>query len=296
MKRVFAVIMITLLSVCIAVALGEGYNISSDNEEHFALLLAHLVRAYEQPSESDDQTIDADLMAIQSVRASDYDVAFAIADHWRRVYLNSDYSLYMYSGEDSATALEATGIEDKPSHAIVVLGYELLNGEMTDELRGRCDAAAAVARFCPNAILVCSGGPTGDNNPEGHTEAGLMRDYLVDQKGIDAARIKIDTRAMTTVDNALNTFEILRSNGVKTMTIVTSGYHQRWGQAIYNAVGALYRQENGYQAEIVGNYCCDIPPSNAMFEQDDRICARQLGKLLGLSKPVLEKLKSVLPV
>ena len=44
--------------------------------------------------------------------------------------------------------------------------------------------AAIAARVFPDSILVCSGGATGDNNPERHTEAGLMKQYLAGTCGI----------------------------------------------------------------------------------------------------------------
>ena len=66
-------------------------------------------------------------------------VAAAIAEHWEKVWLDPDYRLFLY-GTDDPSALPVTG-----KHAFVVLGFRLQNGEMTDELKGRCDAAAAAA-------------------------------------------------------------------------------------------------------------------------------------------------------
>ena len=164
---------------------------------------------------------------------------------------------------------------------------------MTAELAGRCDAAAAVARSFPGAIVVCSGGATGENNPEGHTEAGLMKEYLSENCGIDTERIFIDEKAMTTAENAVNTFEILREQRIKTMTIVTSAYHQRWGQAVYNAVGALFRQRYGFDVRVVGNYCLDIEPSVEMYRMDDRIAVMQIAQILGLPPDVMRSLPSL---
>ena len=215
---------------------------------------------------------------------SDYAVARAIADHWRQVYLDPAYSLCCHGDGPLAPELAEVNIPDDGSHAFVVLGYELLDGEMTEELKGRCEAAAAAARSFPKTILVCSGGATGPNNPEQHTEAGLMKQYLVEECGISADRIFTDERAMTTAENAVNTFAILKEQGVASMTIVTSSYHQRWGQVLYNALAALYEQQYGYRARLIGNYCFEIEPSVDMFRQDDRIAISQLRGILGLSK------------
>ena len=263
-----------------------------DDAAAFAALLTDLVNAYETPSEGDGQRIEADLAAIRAVSEEDYLTARSIADHWRAVYLDPGYELCLYHGDGAAPELRGSGIPNSGSHAIVVLGYELKDGRMQPELEGRCEAAAAAARAFPETILVCSGGATGGNNPDKNTEAGLMKRYLAEVCGIDPARIFIDERAMTTAENAVNTFEILRREGVRTVTIVTSAYHQRWGQALYNAVGALYRQRMGCDVEIVGNYCYDIEPSVSIYELDDRIAVRQMAGILGLPEEAVAALPS----
>lgn len=254
--------------------------ISAANADNVNGLLNDLLKAHQSAAAEDARQIEEDLNAIRAVDSRDYEIAKAIAEHWRKVYLDPDYELCLYQGEERAEALRDFGVQDSPAHAFVVLGYELMNGEMQPELMSRCDAAAAAARAFPSTILVCSGGATGANNPQGHTEAGSMKAYLTERCGIDASRIFTDEQAMTTAENAVNTFEILRKQGVRTMTIVTSGYHQRWGQALYNAVGALYRQRAGYDVEIVGNYSCDV--ENARFQNDDQIAVMQIAGILQL--------------
>jgi len=284
MKRIIAAALAVLLTWAGTLAAAQTRWISEGNKTRFTALLTTLVSAYETPSEGDDARIDAKLDAIREVSASDYDIAQAIAEHWRDVYLDDDYPLFIYrEGEERATSLEQTSLRDSARHAFVVLGYELKNGEMKPELKGRCAAAAAAARSFPSAILVCSGGATGDNNPSKHTEAGMMRDYLVKRCGIEASRIYIDERAMTTLENASNTMEMLQQQGIETMTIVTSTYHQRWGQAVYNAVAALYRHYFGYSVEIVSNYCYDTEPEHDMYRNDDRMAIRQIAQLLNVS-------------
>ena len=220
-------------------------------------------------------------------------MAKAIADHWRQVYLDPAYALCCHGEGDLAPELAEAGIPDERTHAFVVLGYELQDGEMTEELKGRCEAAAAAARSFPNAILVCSGGATGPNNPEKHTEAGLMKQYLVEVCGIEESRIFTDERAMTTAENAVNTFAIMKDQGVESMTIVTSSYHQRWGQALYNALAAIYEQQQGYHARLIGNYCFDTQPSVDAFLHDDRFAIYQLGEILDLPQAQMERLPNV---
>ncbi len=109
-----------------------------------------------------------------------------------------------------------------------------------------------------------------------------MKAYLSETCGIEASRIFTDELATTTQENAVNTFEILKANRVRSMTIVTSAYQQRRGQAIYNALAALYRQREGFSVEILANYNADVEPSSAVYSVDDRIAARQIAGILEL--------------
>lgn len=286
--RIAAIFMI--LALLAGSAHAEGYHISRQNAGHFGTLLIDLLHAYEKPSDGDDQRIDADVDAIAQNSADDGKLAQVIAEHWRRVYLDSAYPMYLYDGNQRATSLEGSSLTDAPTHAFVVLGFELENGRMTDELKGRCEAAAAAARSFPSALLFCSGGPTGHNNPKKHTEAGLMKDYLVNKCGIDAGRIYTDEEAMTTLQNAVNTFRMMRDAGIKTFTVVTSSYHQRWGQVIYNAMAEMYRLAGGYDARLVENYSYDTPAPDK-YRYDDRFAARQMTSLLDLPDSVVEDMK-----
>ena len=175
----------------------------------------------EQKSEEEERMVDitallTDLATEQEARdlvtadmkaLEDNELAVFIFEKWNEIYFNPDYRLYI-DGKDDPQALPISG-----KHAFVVLGFELENGEMRDELKARCEAAATAAETFPSSILVCSGGATGENNPEGHTEAGLMKEYLVQNCGIAPERVYIDESAMTTLDNTVNTFMILRDQG-----------------------------------------------------------------------------------
>ena len=296
MKRLISFFVVFLAAAVLLIfslmpAKEPGPPVSEANAENYATLLADLVYAREASTTQDARTIAADLDAIRAVDRRDLPIAEAIAHHWQTVYLDPDYRLFLHHGGELAEELADAGIPENSRHAIVVLGFALQDGEMQPELMGRCDAAAAMARSYPSAILVCSGGATGTNNPEGHTEAGLMRDYLAEHCEIDPSRIFIDEKATTTAENAVNTLEILRANGIRTMTIVTSAYHQRRGQTLYNATAALFRQQYGYSVRIVGNYCYDIDSSSPIEAFDARVAASQIAGILGLP----EEARQILP-
>ena len=295
--------LILVFVICLAVASAlvfaltrpqdPGPPVSEANAENFGKLLTDLVNAVETPTDRDAQKIEEDLAAISAVNRKDSDMAKAIADHWRMVYLDPDYRIYLHQGDESARELEKAGVTDSAKHAIVILGYVLQDGEMQPELKGRCDAAAAMARAFPSAILVCSGGATGENNPDGHTEAGMMKGYLTEHCGIDPNRIFTDESATSTAENAANTLEILRQKGVRTMTIVTSAYHQRRGQVLYNVMAELYRKRYGTSIKIVGNYNYVIETSSPIESFDARVAAVQAAELLELPEEVRKTMPSM---
>ena len=254
-RRTFALVTALLLVFCSACA--EGWRPAEGNRQRFQDMFKRMRKACEEPYVGGDGRLIYEMAAeIREANADDGDIAQAIADHWWYVFLD-DYPLYIHHGEETAKELEESESagEISEKHAIVVLGFRLENGEMADELIGRCEAAAAAARSWPSAIIVCTGGATGDNNPEGHTEAGEMKKYLTMRCGIDASRIFTDTQAMTTLENARNTLAILKTQEIETITIVTSDYHQAWGQVLYNALAAMEEKNSGYTYRIAGNYC-----------------------------------------
>ena len=268
MKRAFTVLAAVLVLMLGTGALADVYHISDENEMNFGRLCIVLIRACESPTPGDADAVQSVLDAIGAMDAGDRVVAEAIAQHW----------------------MEGSALPDSPTHAFEVLGFKLKNGEMTEELALRCEAAAAAARSFPHAILVCSGGATGSNNPKKHTEAGLMKAYLTEKCGIDASRIFIDEQARSTVENAENTFRILQAQGVQSYTVVTSAYHQKWGQVIYNAMAAFYRQTYGYDTQILENYSCNIT-YNEEYPNDARWAVYQLAVMLDLPDEVMEAIK-----
>lgn len=271
MKKIMTVLL--CLCLCFQSACAEMVSVS------YAELIACLANAYMKPSEEALAQIDREVEEIDDT------VARSVAEYWKEVWLDPEYRLFIY-GEDDPAELPVTG-----RHAFVVLGYALQDGEMTNELIGRCRAAAAAARAFPDSILVCSGGATGENNPDGHTEAGLMKEYLTGECGIAPERIFTDERAMTTEDNARNSLAILQQQGIETMTVITSSYHQKRGQTLYNAMAAVYRQEQGYSVEIVGNYCWPVKKGPKTQDSEAAIAISQMGSILGVPKDQLDLIR-----
>lgn len=252
MKRTAALVL--ALVMLFAAALGESWHISRKNVPQFQSLFNRLKIMCEEPRPSDRKAADAKVEAIRKSNADEGDVAEAIVTHWFANVLDEEYRMYIHRGEERTSELAESGLAFGKKHAFVVLGFRLENGEMAEELAGRCEAAAAAARAFPDAILVCTGGVTGTGNPEGHSEAGEMKKYLSGTCGIDPDRIFTEEESLTTAENAVNTVRILQEQEADTFTIVTSDYHQRWGQILFNAVAAMSEKETGHALRLIGNY------------------------------------------
>jgi len=274
---VLALVLVLALMVPFA-ALGGTWRTAEENLSRFRTLFDMLGAACDSNKTPEEAAMEAVLAEISAANGDDGDVARAVTEHWRATVLDSRYRMFQYRGEETAGSLKQSGLEFGKRHAFVVLGYQLQDGEMTAELKGRCDAAAAAARAFPDAMLICTGGATGPNNPEKHTEAGMMKNYLVRDCGIDASRIYTDPYAMTTMDNAVNVLGMMEIRRVDTYTLVTSDYHQRWAQVMFNAVAAAWEKDTGYRARLVGNYNYPEQPDAAWTSR----CRSALNQVLHL--------------
>ena len=254
--------LITAAALCVSCAVAAETVTVND-------LLDDMLSAFATPSAKATEQIDRD------VEALDDPVLAAVAKSWKYYYLNKDLTI-RYMKRNDPSELE---IPDPSKHAFVVLGFCLKDGMMEPELQGRCEAAAAAARAYPESIIICTGGETGYNNSAHNTEAGLMAVYLIDQCGIEQERLWLDTEAKTTAENAINAFEIMKENGIKTMTLVTSGYHLRWASLLFDTVAA-WNREHGFPVEIIGNWCYYGSPASGYASTNEGLAISQLRDLL----------------
>ena len=246
--------MLLALALLFSAARAEKWKPAEDNLPKFRELFDLLGASCADPENADTAGADALVEEIRKKDPGDGDIGRAIVDHWRATVLDPGYDLFIYRWTRKAGDLKGSRPDFGSFHAFVVLGYCLEGGEMAPELTGRCEAAAAAARAFPDSVLICTGGVTGSDNPEGHSEAGEMKKYLTETCGIAGERIFTDEEAMTTGENAVNSLRIMRRLGVDTYTIVTSDYHQLWGQVLFSGVAAVYAQRTGYTARLVANY------------------------------------------
>ncbi|MFC9895701.1 YdcF family protein [Nocardia sp. NPDC127579] len=120
-----------------------------------------------------------------------------------------------------------------PNTGIVVCGYGLLpDGGLRPELVNRLTAAWVQAIAAPLSPIVVSGGAP----QNGITEAEAMRDWLLG-RAIPPGRIHIETRAGSTVQNALFSTQLLRGLGADSAVVVTSPNHIRRAVADFMVAG-----------------------------------------------------------
>ena len=296
--RIIAGLMIAVLLITGPLAGGtlvsasaemEKYKLTRKNFTRVDSLLERLQLRYDNGYTTLGTKAENLLEKIRQTREEDYRILRAIAEKWEEIFLNRDYRLNLYQeGEERASELEKTGIRDGKDLAFAVLGFQLENGEMTEELKGRCQAAAAAARSFPQAWLICSGGATGSNNPDKHTEAGMMAKYLTEECGMDASRILMDETARTTTENAAHSFAMIREKGISRVLVITSDYHQRRGQLLYAAMAAIEKERAGIQITVTGNYCYQAE-TRVSARQEAEIALRQVRTMFNLPKAETKK-------
>ncbi len=258
------------LMMLFSAAVAEGRPAGKNTPENPMQALLHDLRIGASPEKLEEDT-----------EAAGNDLAPFLVKVWKETYLNPEFRVYLNGREDPAE-LEISG-----RHAFVILGFQLQDGKMADELKARCDAAAAAAKEFPDSLLICTGGATGKNNPERHTEAGLMKEYLVNACGISAERILTDEKAMTTEENAVNTFLLLQEHGIETITPVTSSYHQVRATLLYRVTAELFRQTTGRTVRVIGNFGCEAEASGFYVVSDRSIATSQIMGIMKASASFL---------
>lgn len=106
---------------------------------------------------------------------------------------------------------------------VIVLGAQVVNSRPTLILAGRIKAAADYLTAHPDAVCIASGGRGTD---EDISEAKCIRDTLVSDYHIDAARIYMDDASYNTSQNLENSAEIILANDLSTnVLLATDGFH-----------------------------------------------------------------------
>ena len=161
---------------------------------------------------------------------------------WRRIM--TDWVRLNEAGFEDHRVLPDDLPQDD-SLCIVVFGYGLgADGSIQPELEDRLYVALNAARQYPNAYVAVTGGQTSE--VAGVTEGGQMAAWLRAQ-GVAESRLIVEDQALSTTQNAANTYKLLTSAypQVKTLAVVTSDYHVA-------CAGVLLQIWSDYQSRVNG--------------------------------------------
>lgn len=161
---------------------------------------------------------------------------------WRRIM--TDWARLNEAGFEDHRVLPDDLPQDD-SLCIVVFGYGLgADGSIQPELEDRLYVALNAARQYPNAYVAVTGGQTSE--VAGVTEGGQMAAWLRAQ-GVAESRLIVEDQALSTTQNAANTYKLLTSAypQVKTLAVVTSDYHVA-------CAGVLLQIWSDYQSQVNG--------------------------------------------
>ena len=197
------------------------------------------------------------------LRAADPDAA----DRWTRI-------MELWKTANAGLPLNydvlPDGLPDTDALCIVVLGFQLNpDGSMRGELVERLRVALRSAEKYPNAFVVCTGGGTAAEDASA-TEAGRMADWLT-ENGLSPERVLVEDRSLTTAQNAVYTFELLRERcpQVTQLAIVSSDYHIATGTLLFGAEAILTAPKAGQETvSVVSNAAWRAPSGtlSTMFQ------------------------------
>ena len=222
MKNLAKKIAALLASVCLLVQMPVSARAEISDEQY--KLINDMVFAYKMDPVGNQKEIRTMLRQLKKTDRNLGMVWENIMDAWARS--NDDFELNEGELPDDLPKDNSLGI--------VVLGFELKpDGEMSEELIGRCTLALECANKYPEAYVIVTGGGTARNNHD-VTEADSMSAWL-QEKGIDKDRIIVENKSFTTAQNAMFTYDILKEKypEIKDVAIVSSDYHVPLGYLLF---------------------------------------------------------------
>lgn len=202
---------------------------------------------------------------------------------WRRIM--TDWARLNEAGFEDHRVLPDDLPQDD-SLCIVVFGYGLgADGSIQPELEDRLYVALNAARQYPDAYVAVTGGQTSE--VAGVTEGGQMAAWLRAQ-GVAESRLIVEDQALSTTQNAANTYKLLTSAypQVKTLAVVTSDYHVACAGVLLQIWSDYQSQVNGAPALNVaaGASCAtDTPVGDRMLSSQ----AWGIAQITGTAWPVV---------
>jgi len=118
-------------------------------------------------------------------------------------------------------AQQSTRDEAQPSDLILVLGAAEYRGRPSQVLRARLDHALELYQRKLAPRIMTTGGAGGDPV---FTEGGVGRSYLI-ARGVPAESVIVENEGQTTVESTIMAAEIMRRMGLRSVIVVSDGYH-----------------------------------------------------------------------
>lgn len=202
---------------------------------------------------------------------------------WRRIM--TDWARLNEAGFEDHRVLPDDLPQDD-SLCVVVFGYGLgADGSIQPELEDRLYVALNAARQYPDAYVAVTGGQTSE--VAGVTEGGQMAAWLRAQ-GVAESRLIVEDQALSTAQNAANTYKLLTSAypQVKTLAVVTSDYHVACAGVLLQIWSDYQSQVNGAPAlNVVAGASCatDTPVGDRMLSSQ----AWGIAQITGTAWPVV---------
>lgn len=202
---------------------------------------------------------------------------------WRRIM--TDWARLNEAGFENHRVLPDDLPQDD-SLCIVVFGYGLgADGSIQPELEDRLYVALNAARQYPDAYVAVTGGQTSE--VAGVTEGGQMAAWLRAQ-GVAESRLIVEDQALSTTQNAANTYKLLTSAypQVKTLAVVTSDYHVACAGVLLQIWSDYQSQVNGAPAlNVAAGASCttDTPVGDRMLSSQ----AWGIAQITGTAWPVV---------
>ena len=255
MKKTILLVVLALFLMSMCTGCGQKTAKRSAQE-----IIEEMVVDYGSYGDEADKQIQA---LLKEMKAVDRDAA----SRWERImdlWKNANTALTLHYDAPPAA------LPDTDELCFVVLGFQLNpDGSMRDELVERLTVALCCAEKYPNALIVCTGGGTAAED-ETATEAGRMADWLI-ENGVDPRRVIVEDKSLTTAQNAIYTFDILKASypQVKELVIVSSDYHIATGNLLFGAEVILRAEKAGEETvKVVSNAAWQAPSGSlsTMFQ------------------------------
>ena len=219
----------------------QGFAAQSEDPMPY---IEKIVHHYRYTAEARDEKIQQVLSELETVDSRQAAIWQQIMQKWYEIDGDMEVSVDVLPDV----------LPQDDSLCIVVMGFRLdSNGDMQPELLQRLQVALDSAEKYPEALLICTGGPSAGRTKI--TEAEAMKAWLVEQ-GMDAQRIVAENRASSSIENARNTYQTLMENHphVNTIALITSEYHIPRMTMLFTAVGLYDTPAGAYRLQ--GNAVC----------------------------------------